>query len=65
MGFDTYDSKTKQEYGVKYFNGKASVIDYDATKDEYIKDLTINDLPENIKDPIVKAIKILEPEAKI
>lgn len=65
LGFDTYDSKTKREYGVKYFNGKSSVIDYDATKDEYIKDLTINDLPENIKDPIVKAIKILEPEAKI
>lgn len=64
LGFNTYDQKTKVEYYIKWFNGKSSVSKYDEVKDENIKDLSINDLPEEIKDKITKVIKIVNPTAK-
>lgn len=65
LEFNTYSEKTHTEYCVKYFNGKSLVSKYDENKDEMTRNLSINDLPEEIKDPIVKAIKLIDPEATI
>jgi hypothetical protein len=64
LGFNIYDKKTQDEYDIKYFYERLVVSKYDGVKDEKIEDLKINDLPEDIKDKVTKAIKIIIPTAK-
>lgn len=64
LGFSAYDKKTHDEYDIKYFSNKLVISKYDGVKDETIEDLGINDLPEEFKDKITKAFKIIDPTAE-
>lgn len=64
LGFNVYDKETQDEYDIKYFYNKLVISKYDGAKDEKIEDLGINDLPEEFKDKITEAIKIVNPTAK-